>query len=130
MSPRPRVLSIVRGADPGAPRVADPALEATSFALADDVDVTVLLKAQGVELAVDGACCQAVRLRGVEVPVAEPWLDLRGMIASGVRVLAVLEDVEARGLAHGMLLAGVGLIAEAELAGLILAHDWTLTTSG
>lgn len=130
MTARRRVLSIVRGADAGAPRAVDPALEATSFAVADDVDVTLVLKSRGVELALDDVCCESARVTGLDVPVAEPGLDLRGLLASGVRVLAVSEDLALRGIDVEALVPGVEPLTEADLAALILDHDVTLTTRG
>lgn len=129
MSRHPRVLSIVRGADAGAARPVDPALDATSFAVADDIDLTVVLKDRGVELGLDGVCCEGATLSGLAVPAAEPGLDLRGLIASGVRVHAVREDLMVRGIEPAALLAGIEPLAQDELAALILAHDVTLTTS-
>lgn len=130
MSRRPRVLSIVRGAEAGAPRAVDPALDATTFALADDLDVTVVLKDRGVELALDRTCCEHTSVWGVAVPAAQPAVDLRGLLASGVVVRVVREDLEVRGIEPDALIPGVVLLDEAELAALLLAHDVTLTTSG
>lgn len=129
MTRHPRVLSIVRGADAGAARPVDPALDATSFAIADEIDLTVVLKDRGVELGVDRVCCDRATLSGLAVPAAEPGVDLRGLIASGVRVHAVREDLDARGIEPAALVAGIEPLAEAELAALIVAHDVTLTTS-
>ncbi len=129
MTRHPRVLSIVRGADAGAARPVDPALDATSFAIADEIDLTVVLKDRGVELGIDRVCCEGTTLSGLAVPAAEPGLDLRGLIASGVRVHAVREDLAARGIEPTALVAGIEPVAEAKLAALILAHDVTLTTS-
>ena len=129
MTRHPRVLSIVRGADVGAARPVDPALDATSFAIADEIDLTVVLKDRGVELGLDGVCCDQGTLSGLAVPAAEPGVDLRGLIASGVRVHAVREDLEARGIEPSALVAGIEPLAEVELAALIVAHDVTLTTS-
>lgn len=129
MTRHPRVLSIVRGADAGAARPVDPALDATSFAIADDVDVTVVLKDRGVELGVDRVCCDRATLSGLALPGTEPGVDLRGLVASGVRVYAVREDLDARGIEVAALVAGIEPLGESELAGLIVAHDVTLTTS-
>lgn len=124
----PKVLSIVRDADVGAARRDDPALDANAYAVADEVELTLVLKDRGVELALDGICCDGANLRGVAVPVTEPARDLRALIASDVRVYAVAEDLEVRGIATSTLLAGIEPLAEAELAGLIATNDVTLTT--
>jgi hypothetical protein len=124
-----RVLSILRGAEAGAARAADPAVDTTAFAVADDVELTVVLKDRAVELGLAGTRCQATPLAGIDVPVAEPATDLRALLGSGIRVLAVTEDLTTRGLRLGALLAGIETVAEAELAGLIVSHDVTLTTT-
>jgi sulfur transfer complex TusBCD TusB component (DsrH family) len=124
-----RVLSILRGADAGAARAADPAVDTTAFAVADDLELTVVLKDRAVELGVAGTRCRAVPLAGVEVPVAAPGTDLRALLGSGVRVYAVAEDLAARGLRPGALLDGIEPLPEADLAPLLVTHDVTLTTT-
>jgi sulfur relay (sulfurtransferase) DsrF/TusC family protein len=124
-----RVLAVLRGADAGAARSADPAVDAATFAVADDVELTVVLKDRGVELGVAGTRCRSVVLAGVEVPASEPATDLEALLGSGVPVLAVEEDLAARGLRAGDLLAGIEPMVEADLAALLLRHDVTLTTA-
>lgn len=126
---RPSVLSIVRGADAGAARSADPALDTNTYAVADEIELTLVLKDRGVELGLDGVCCDQGMLGGLAIPVAEPGMDLRALIASGVRVHAVAEDLAARGIDPASLVSGIEPLAEAELARLLLEHDVTLTTS-
>ncbi len=124
----PRVLSIVRDADVGAARDADPALDANAYAVADDVELTLVLKGRGVELGLDHVCCDGAKLSGLAVPVTEPGRDLRALIASGVRVHAVTEDLADRGIDPTALVPGIVPLTEADLAGLITTHDVTLTT--
>lgn len=128
-APRPSVLSIVRGADAGAARTADPALDANAYAIANDVDLTLVLKDRGVELGLDTVCGERVPLRGLAVPAARPGVDLRALLDSGARVHAVLEDLQARGIAPESLIPGIQQIREADLGALITSHDVTLTTS-
>lgn len=122
-----RVLSILRSADPGAPRATDPALDLNAYALAEDVELTLVLKAAGVELALAGAHARAATVAGVEVPAPTAGDDLRALLESGVTVLAVVEDLAARGLDGGDLLPGVRTVAETEIASAIGEHDVTLT---
>lgn len=129
LAARPRVLSIVRDADVGAARAADPALDTNAYAVADEIDLTLVLKDRGVELALDGVCCDGAELRGVAVPVTEPGRDLRGLAASGVQVYAVSEDLALRGIEPSAVVDGVALLTEAELAGLLTTHDVTLITA-
>lgn len=128
-TPRPSVLSIVRGADAGAARTTDPALDANAYAIADDVDLTLVLKDRAVELGLDAACGERGRLRGLAVPVARPGVDLRALLDSGTRVVAVLEDLRARGIDPNALIPGIQPVREADLGALITSHDVTLTTS-
>ena len=121
-----RVLSIVRGVDAGAPHEIDTALDLNAYALADDIDLTLVLKAAGVELAVNGARVHPCSLAGVTVPAAEPADDVRALLASGVTVLAVEEDVMSRGLNASDLLAGVRVVPETALADEVVAHDAVL----
>lgn len=125
---RPRVLSIVRGADVGAARDADPALDANAYAVADEIELTLVLKDRGVELGLDGACCDQGMLAGLAIPVADPGIDLRALLASGVPVHAVAEDLAARGIDPASLVAGIEPLPEAALARLLVEHDVTLTT--
>lgn len=126
---RPRVLSIVRGADAGAARAADPALDANAYAVADEIDLTLVLKDRGVELGIAEAAAVPGTLGGVALPVATPGTDLRALLASGVPVHAVLEDLVARGIEPDDLVEGIEPVPEDELAQLIVTHDVTLTTS-
>lgn len=124
-----RVLSVLRSADPGAPRAADPVLDLNAYSLAEDVEITLVLKAAGVELGLAGAHVHAAIVGGIDVPAASAEHDLRALLGSGVRVLAVEEDLVARGLAPGDLVDGIDVVPEADLADLLPAHDVTLTWS-
>ncbi len=124
-----RVLSLIRGTDAGAARTADPALDVNAYAVADDVELTLVLTDHGVELGLRDAVCHPARIGGVEVPAATPATDLRALLSSGVTVLAVAEDLRARGLEATDLLEGIGVVAQRELAGLVASHDRTLTTT-
>ena len=124
-----RVLSILRSADPGAPRPTDPVLDLNAYALAEDVELCLVLKAAGVELGVAEAHVRAAAIAGIDVPAAAPEDDLRALLASGVRILAVEEDLTARGLTGEELVPGIDVLAEPDLATLLTEHDVTLTWS-
>ncbi|MBW3656996.1 MAG: hypothetical protein KY457_00010 [Actinobacteria bacterium] len=124
-----RVLSLLRGADAGAARAADPALDLNAYAVAEDVELTLVLKDAGVELGLQRATARPGSVAGVEVPVSEPATDLLALLGSGVTVLAVTEDLTARGLDPGALLPGIDLVAEQELSALISTSDVTLATT-
>ncbi len=124
-----RVLSLLRGADAGSARVADPALDVNAYAVADDVELTLVLKDRGADLAIRGSRIHPVDVAGVPVPAATPTDDLLALIGSGVRVVAVREDLRRRGLDESDLVAGVGVIDEADLAALVVEHDVTLSAT-
>jgi intracellular sulfur oxidation DsrE/DsrF family protein len=124
-----RVLSLLRGADAGAARAADPALDLNAYAVAEDVELTLVLKDAGVELGLERAAAKPGSVAGVEVPAAEPATDLLALLGSGVTVLAVTEDLAARGLDPSELLPGIDVVGEVELSGLVAVSDVTLTTT-
>jgi sulfur transfer complex TusBCD TusB component (DsrH family) len=66
---------------------------------------------------------------GGPAPAPAPEEDLTALIASGITVLAVEEDLNARGLTAADLLDGVTTVPEAELARAVVEHDVTLTWS-
>lgn len=124
-----RVLSIVRGADAGAARPNDPALDVNAYAVAGDVELTLVLKDHGVELALGGTACHQDTIAGIEVPASVPATDLRALLDSGVSVLAVELDLRSRGLAPEDLLDGIEVVDEPGLAALIATCDVTLSTT-
>lgn len=124
-----RVLSVLRGADAGAARATDPALAVNAFAVAEDIELTLVLKSHGVELALAAARCEPEPIAGVAVPAARPGTDITALVDSGVRICAVAEDLADRGLGPGDLLDGVEVVPEADLAGMIVEHDTTLTST-
>lgn len=124
-----RVLSILRSADPGAARPADPVLDLNAYALAEDVELTLVLKVAGVELGLAGVHSRAATVGGLEVPAPAPGDDLRALLASGVRVVAVEEDLIARGIEAADLLDGIEVLAEVELGSLLVGNDVELTWS-
>lgn len=124
-----RVLSLLRGADAGAARAADPALDLNAYAVAEDVELTLVLKDAGVELGLEHATARPGTVAGVEVPAAEPATDLLALLGSGVTVLAVTEDLTARGLDPADLLPGIEPVTERELSSLLTTSDVTLPTT-
>lgn len=121
-----RVLSLLRGADAGAARAADPALDLNAYAVAEDVELTLVLKDAGVELGLEAATPRPGSVGGVEVPAAEPATDLLALLGSGVTVLAVTEDLAVRGLDPAELLPGIDLVDEQGLSALVATSDVTL----
>lgn len=124
-----RVLSLLRGADAGAARAADPALDLNAYAVAEDVELTLVLKDAAVELGLQKASSHPGTVAGIDVPAANPADDLLALLGSGVRVLAVTEDLAQRGLDPADLLPGIDVVDEPALAQLVGDHDVTLTTT-
>jgi predicted peroxiredoxin len=123
-----RVLSLLRGADAGSARHRDPALDLNAYAVAEDVELTLVLKDRAVELALGESHAHPSAIAGHDVPCATPAADVQALLASGVRILAVDADLTDRGLAVGDLVDGVEVIAGADLARLLVDHDVTLTS--
>ena len=81
-----RVVSIVRSA-PSALRAGQPALEANAYAVAEDIDLTVVLRGAAVELALRATEVRPGDVAGVAMPASAGGQDLRGLVESGVGIL-------------------------------------------
>lgn len=121
-----RVVSVLRGA-PGALRATDPALEANAYAVAEDVDLTVVLRADAVELALAGGEVRPAQLAGVALPPAAGGQDLKGLVESGVRVLVESAALSARGIAAGDVVRGVEIADEDEIFAVLGDAEGVLT---
>ena len=108
------VVSVLR-CGPAALRSADPVLEANAYAVASDLDLTVVLRGDAVELAVAGGEIAPADLAGTQLPPSAGGQDLRGLVESGVAVCAAAADVAHRGLDASGLIDGVHLADQAEL---------------
>lgn len=107
-----RMVSVLR-ASPSALRATDPALEANAYAVAEDLDLTVVLRADAVELALAGGEVRPAQLAGVSLPPSAGGQDLRGLVESGVRVLVEQDALSLRGIAARDIVRGVE-VADAE----------------
>lgn len=121
-----RVASLLRSA-PGALRATDPALEANAYAVAEDVDLTVVLRGSAIEFAVRGSEARPAQVAGVSLPPAAGSQDLRGLLESGVRILAEAAALTARGLHESQLIDGVVLADDTEIADVLAAAEGVLT---
>ncbi len=124
-----RVLSIVRGADIGGAGGDAPALDLNAYAVAEDVELTLVLADRAVEYATRSPDATARKIATVALPATDPRADLVALVASGVRVVALSDDLDGRGLGPDDLLEGVGQVSTDELADLFATHDVALTTS-
>jgi intracellular sulfur oxidation DsrE/DsrF family protein len=121
-----RVVSVLRGPCGAAARTSDPALEANAFAVAEDVDLTLVLRGASVELAVAGARPVPVTLAGRSLPPLAASQDLRGLVESGVEVHVCRASLEARGVEPDDLFDGVRVTDADALADLLRAADAVL----
>ena len=121
-----RMVSLLRSA-PGALRATDPALEANAYAVAEDVDLTVVLRGSAIEFAVRGSEARPASVAGVALPPAAGSQDLRGLLESGVRVVAEAAALDARGLEASQLIDGVELANDTEIADVLAAAEGVLT---
>lgn len=103
-----RVVSLLRGTS-GALLATEPSLEANAYAVAEDVELTVVLRGPAVELAVAGGEVRPGELAGVALPPAASAQDLRGLIESGVEVLVAAEELDRLGLGPTDLVRGVSV---------------------
>jgi predicted peroxiredoxin len=121
-----RIVSVLRSAPP-ALRGTDPALEANAYAVAEDLDLTLVLREAAVELAVRAAEVRPADVAGVALPPAAGGQDLRGLVESGVRVVADAESLGAHGLRRNDLVPGVEIADQATIFSLLEASDGVLT---
>jgi intracellular sulfur oxidation DsrE/DsrF family protein len=121
-----RVISVLRA--PGAsPRISDPALEANAFAVAEDIDLSLVLRGRGVELAQLRPDVHPDVLAGQTLPDAAGGRDLQGLLESGVAVYVAGTCLAERGLSAADLLDGVRVTEPIEIARLLRAADAVLT---
>jgi predicted peroxiredoxin len=120
-----RILSIVERAYHGTLEEQEDTILWINHALKNaGADVAVLLRSNAVNYAVRGQDASGLHFGATALRVP-PELDedVAALIAKGVTVHAVREDVEERGIAPGELVEGVELIGRHQLAGLLDNHD-------
>lgn len=110
-----RVASLVRSA-PLALHGTDPVLEANAYAVAEAVELTVVLAGPAVELAVAGG--ETVADGGVSREGARDQ-DLQGLLESGVEVYVDAEDMRRLGLGPADLVAGIRVVDATTIAGVL-----------
>ena len=120
-----RVVSILTAA-PAAMTATDPVLEANIYAVAEDVDLTVLLRGVAIEYAARGGTPTPASLAGHALPDARCGRDLRGLLESGVAVYVDAVSAARHGLDVDGLIAGVSLADPDEQADLLRTADAVL----
>lgn len=114
------VVSIMSGA-PAAVSPADPVLEANVYAVAEDIDLAVVLRGAAIEYAARTQPVAPARLAGRPLPNARCGRDLRGLLESGVPVYVDAVSAAAQGMDAHDLVDRVELVAADRLAALL--HD-------
>lgn len=120
-----RVVSVVSTAQ-GTVRAAEPALEANAYAVAEDIDLTVVLRGSAVELAVAGGEVPPGTLAGTPLPPSAAAQDLRGLLESGVPVHVEEAAMRRCGLGSADLVPGVTTSGPEALAALLRGADAVL----
>ncbi|CAN5814375.1 hypothetical protein BH24ACT15_BH24ACT15_09200 [soil metagenome] len=121
-----QLVSLIRHA-PGAPRGSEPALEANSYAVTQDLDLTVVLLSDAVRLAVATAETRPGTIAGAAFPPSAPSHDLRALLESGIEVLAHDTALNQQGIEESDLLDGVRIADDAEVAAVISKAEGVLT---
>jgi predicted peroxiredoxin len=120
-----RVVSVLRGPG-GAPRPSDAALEANVYAVAEDLDLTLLLRGRGVELAQHRPADGVVELAGLALPDPAAAADLQGLLESGVPVYVGTDCIAELGPTPADLLDGVEVLDGTGVAALLRDADAVL----
>lgn len=120
-----RVVSLIRTV-PGAVRAVEPALEANAYAVAEDVDLDLVLRDDAVQLAVAGGEVPPAALGGVGLPPSASSHDVRALVESGVGVYADAAALTDRGIPDGALVGGVTPVDPPVLAELLRTADAVL----
>jgi intracellular sulfur oxidation DsrE/DsrF family protein len=120
-----RVVSVLRGAQ-GGPRASDAALEANAYAVAEDLELTIVLRGRGVELAQHRPAAAPTALAGVALPDPAAAADLQGLVESGVAVYVGADCLGQLGLEPADLLRGVRVVDATAVADLLRDADAVL----
>ncbi len=120
------VVSVIRSA-PRPPRANHPVLEANAYAVAENLDLTLLLRDGGVDLAIAAPDPAPVELAGVELPEPQAGADLQGLIESGVPVFADGPSLDRLGIRPDELAAGIRVLDRADVVDLLRRADAVIT---
>jgi intracellular sulfur oxidation DsrE/DsrF family protein len=104
----------------------EPVLEANAFAVAEDVDLQLVLRGAGVELAVAHSSGGPTELVGTLLGAQAPSQDLRALIESGVAVHVDADGLTAHGLHVEDLVPGAHPVASDDVNELLRTADAVL----
>src|SRR5439155_8444522 len=121
----PKILSVVEHAYAGTlEEQDDTVLWITHMIKNAGADMSALLRGNATNYAVRGQDASGLRIGGAALAVP-PSLDkdIEAMIAKGIPVYAVREDLEQRGIKPGDLVSGVTPVGKTDVARLFDEHD-------
>lgn len=121
-----RVVSVISGPTQ-ALGTREPVLEANAFAVAEDVDLQLVLRGAGVEMAVAQPSRGPNELAGTPLGAQAPGQDLRALIESGVAVHVDADALTAHGLGVEDLVPGAHPVARDDAHELLRTADAVLT---
>jgi intracellular sulfur oxidation DsrE/DsrF family protein len=120
-----RILSVVEHAYAGTlEEQDDTVLWITHMIKNAGADISALLRGNATNYAVRGQDASGLRFGAASLEVP-PTLekDIEDMVAKGIPVYAVREDLEQRGIKPGDLVAGVTPVSKTDIARLFDEHD-------
>jgi intracellular sulfur oxidation DsrE/DsrF family protein len=120
-----RVVSVVRAVS-GSLRATEPVLEANAYAVAEDVDLTLVLRDEAVELAVIAGQVAPGTVAGVGLPPAVAAQELQGLVESGVAIVVDEPSLARFGVERSELADGVEVVDEARVGELLRGAEAVL----
>src|SRR5262245_41975162 len=120
-----KILSVIERAYHGTLEEQDDTNLCISHAIKNaGADVAVLLRSNAVNYAVKGQDASGLRFGSTSLSVPpELDKDVEALVAKGVPVYAVREDLADRGIGPNDLVAGVELVSRGQLAALVDRHE-------
>lgn len=106
-------------APPAALSRADPVLEANAYAVAEDVDLSVVLRGAATEFALRDAELIPATVAGTLLPQTQCSRDLQGLLESGVPVYVEQPAALRLGLGEEDFLPGVRVVSPETIAALV-----------
>jgi sulfur relay (sulfurtransferase) DsrF/TusC family protein len=119
------VVSVLRSATGGL-RAGEPVLEANAYAVAEELELSLLLMGDAVELAVAAAEVAPADLAGVALTPAAAPQDLLALLESGVGIYAARDGLVQRGIEEEYLASGVVVVDDEHVADLLRTADAVL----
>jgi intracellular sulfur oxidation DsrE/DsrF family protein len=101
-------------------------LEVNVYAVAEDVDLSVVLRGAAIEYAGRAESVPPAKLAGCPLPDARCARDLRGLLESGVPVYVDADSASGQGMGVDDLVDGVSVVDAGQLTDLLRTADAVL----